>query len=80
MLGNTLTVVVAVWFVTIRFGHGAVRHRNVISTNHPDLFAFTPAAGFVIGIALFLRFGLTEAEHRRIRTELDRRRRESEAS
>ena len=43
------------------------------------IFALFPSTGFVIGIALFLRFGLTEAEHLRIRSELDRRRREGGA-
>ena len=38
------------------------------------LFGGLPFAGFAIGIALFLRFGLTEEEHHRVRRELDRRR------
>ncbi len=37
------------------------------------LFSVFPAAAFVIGISLFLRFRLTGQEHERIRAELDAR-------
>jgi GPH family glycoside/pentoside/hexuronide:cation symporter len=37
------------------------------------LLALFPAASFALGIALFLRFRLTEPEHRRIRGEIERR-------
>ncbi len=36
------------------------------------MFGGVPFLGFVIGVALFSRFSLTEAEHRRIRHALDR--------
>jgi len=38
-----------------------------------SLFAFLPGAGYAIGLVLFLRFGLDEKEHARVRAELDRR-------
>ena len=38
-----------------------------------SLLALVPAAAFALGIALFLRFRLTEQEHRRIRSEIERR-------
>jgi GPH family glycoside/pentoside/hexuronide:cation symporter len=38
-----------------------------------SLLALVPAGAFALGIALFLRFRLTEQEHRRIRDEIERR-------
>jgi sugar (glycoside-pentoside-hexuronide) transporter len=38
-----------------------------------SLLALFPAATFALGIALFLRFRLTEPEHRRIRGEIEKR-------
>ena len=37
------------------------------------LLALFPAAAFAVGLALFLRFRLTEAEHRRLREEIEKR-------
>jgi GPH family glycoside/pentoside/hexuronide:cation symporter len=37
------------------------------------LISLLPAAAFALGLVLFLRFRLTEAEHRRIRAELEQR-------
>jgi GPH family glycoside/pentoside/hexuronide:cation symporter len=38
------------------------------------LLALFPAAAFAVGLALFLRFRLTEAEHLRLREEIEKRR------
>ena len=37
------------------------------------LFGLLPASGYLIGVLIFWRFGLTEQEHARVRAELDRR-------
>ena len=42
------------------------------------LFAGIPAVAFLAAIGLLFRFGLTEGEHRRVRTELDARKAEAD--
>ncbi len=42
------------------------------------LFGGAPLVAYLVGAALFRRFGLDEAEHARVRAELDRRAREAE--
>ncbi|NQZ99571.1 MAG: MFS transporter, partial [Myxococcales bacterium] len=57
----------------IGFEANAVSQSETTELGMLVMFGGVPFVGFVIGVALFSRFSLTEAEHRRIRSELDQR-------
>lgn len=57
----------------IGFETNAAEQTELAKTGMLLMFGGVPFIGFAIGVTLFARFSLTEAEHRRIRDTLDRR-------
>jgi Na+/melibiose symporter-like transporter len=55
----------------IGFEANVAEQTQLAKTGMLLMFGGVPFVGFVIGVMLFARFNLTEAEHRRIRDALD---------